>query len=76
MSEISYFEQVRQAIDDRLYANTDVDYSERLSNRLAGYATNILCAQGGKPADPRSYVFETVINGITNAAILGSEELV
>lgn len=75
MSKVSYFEQVRQAIDDRIYACTDIDYSERLSNRLAGYATNILCAQGGKPADPRSYVFETVVNGITSAAILGSEEI-
>ena len=76
MSKINYFEQVRQAIDDRIYTGIDIDYSERLSNRLAGYATNILCATGGKPADPRSFVFETVINGIANAAILGSEEIV
>lgn len=76
MSGISYFEQVRQAIDERIYACADIDYSERLSNHLTRYAVNILCMNNGELVNPNSSIFEIVINGIANAAIIGSEEIV
>lgn len=60
---------VEDAIATRLGGNP----SYRLVRRLTGYAYNILAVAGWPVLDSADY--ETIINGVCNAANIGSEEL-
>lgn len=64
---MSYYE----AIEDFILARIP-NSSEKTLRGLANYACNNLCLCG--TPSPDSEVFEIIVRGIVNAAILGSEE--
>lgn len=60
-------------VEDSIAARLGENPSYRLVRRLTGYAYNILAVAGWPVLDGADY--ETIINGVCNAANVGKEEL-
>jgi len=60
-------------VEDSVAARLRGNPSYRLVRRLTGYAYNILAVAGWPVLDSADY--ETIINGVCNAACIGKEEL-
>lgn len=60
-------------VEESIAARLGDNPSYRLVRRLTGYAFNILRVAGWPALDSADY--ETIVNGVCNAAMIGSEEL-
>ena len=62
-----------EIVEDSIATRLGGTPSYRLVRRLTGYTYNILAVAGWPALDSADY--ETIINGVCNAAIVGKEEL-
>lgn len=60
------------SVKEFIFRSVPITCSARCESKLTGYALNTLRVCGHP--SPDSVEFETIINGIVNAAIIGGEE--